>query len=131
MFLKLAVCVVAMGVFGCALLAMRQARLQAAHELAQTQLRLRSSDERLFKLRTQIGASVRPEDVRSLLTGTMSLKPIVPAGEPHPQEPTTAPGTRSGHPTDRPSERPSNAGGAAHSGGEPLLAYESGSEEEP
>lgn len=78
MFSKLVVCVISMGVLGCSLLAMRQARLQAAHELAQTQLRIRSCDERLYKLRSQIGAAVRPEDVRSLVDEMALLKPMTP-----------------------------------------------------
>lgn len=78
MFWKLVVCVISMGIFGCSLLAMRQARLQAAHELAQTQLRIRASDERLFKLRAQIGFQVRPEDVRSMVAEMTTLKPITP-----------------------------------------------------
>lgn len=77
MFAKLACCIVCMGVFGCSLLAMRQARLQAAHEMAQTQLRIRAADERLFKLRTEIGLEVRPDHVRSLVAGVSSLKPII------------------------------------------------------
>ncbi|HRJ48921.1 MAG: hypothetical protein KF787_06140 [Phycisphaeraceae bacterium] len=125
MFLKLAVCVVAMCVFGCALLAMRQARLQAAHELAQTQLRIRTSDERLFKLRTQIGANVRPEDVRSLVSESMSLRPIVPGVEAEPGLPAVvpAPGEPSGRGTM--TSRPSNTGGSrSASGVQPLLAYD-------
>ncbi|MCC6425764.1 MAG: hypothetical protein IT435_02980 [Phycisphaerales bacterium] len=78
MFLKLAACVLSMGLFGCGLLAMRQARLQAAHELTQTQLRIRTCDERLFKLRTEIGMLVRPDDVRSMVTDLASLKPLLP-----------------------------------------------------
>lgn len=66
-----------MGIFGCSLLAMRQARLQAAHEMAQTQLRIRAADERLFKIRTEIGLEVRPDNVRSLVAGLTSLKPII------------------------------------------------------
>ena len=76
MFWKLAFCVLGMGVFGCSLLAMRQARLQAAHELAQTQLRIRASDEKLFKLRSQIGFRVRPEDVRAMVAQMTTLKPM-------------------------------------------------------
>lgn len=93
MFWKLVVCLLAIGVMGCSLLAMRQARLQAAHELAQTQLRIRGCDERLFKLRTQIGAMVRPEDVRSLVSGMATLKPLMPlpTSRPASQERSAAP----------------------------------------
>ncbi len=78
MFWKLAACVLCMGILGCALLSMRQARLQAAHELAQTQLRIRTCDERLFKLRAEIGRNIRPDEVRSMVSDMAALKPITP-----------------------------------------------------
>ncbi len=93
MFWKLACCIMCMGIFGCSLLAMRQARLQAAHEMAQTQLRIRAADERLFKIRTEIGLEVRPDNVRSLVAGVTSLKPIIfPRAENEPA--TTKAGTK-------------------------------------
>lgn len=76
MFWKLTACVLSMGLFGCALLALRQARLQAAHELTQTQLRIRVCDERLFKLRAEIDRHVRPDDVRSMVVDLAALKPV-------------------------------------------------------
>jgi hypothetical protein len=88
-FAKLAVTILALGACGCAVLAARQSRLQAAHELAQTQLRIRLLDERLFRLRTEIGYLVRPENVQGMVAGLGPLKPITPT----PTAPISAPAT--------------------------------------
>jgi hypothetical protein len=63
---KLATIIVAIGLTACGLLAMRQARLQAAHELAQAQLRIARVDERLLTLHAQIADEITPGQIRDL-----------------------------------------------------------------
>ncbi|MFO0834202.1 MAG: hypothetical protein U0638_04470 [Phycisphaerales bacterium] len=85
MFAKLAAIILALGILGCTLLAMRQQRLQAAHELAESQLRIRKSDEQLWLLRAQIAHRLNPENIRELATGAGPLRPV--ASPPPPAEP--------------------------------------------
>lgn len=66
MFAKLAAVIVAVGVCACTLLAMRQARLQAAHDLAEARLRVRAIDERVALRRAEIGRLVSPDEVRRM-----------------------------------------------------------------
>lgn len=66
MFAKLAVIIVSIGLAACGLLAMRQARLQAAHELAQAQLRIARVDERLLTLHAQIAERITPANIDAL-----------------------------------------------------------------
>lgn len=66
MFAKLAIIIVAIGLTACGLLAMRQARLQATHELAQAQLRIAREDERLLTLHARIAERITPERILEL-----------------------------------------------------------------
>lgn len=66
MFAKLAIIIVAIGLAACGLLAMRQARLQTAHELAQAQLRIARVDERLLTLHARIADRVTPASIRQM-----------------------------------------------------------------
>ena len=66
MFAKLVAVVLVLGACGCALLALRQSRLQVASELAQTQLRIEQEDERLWVLRARIAERVTPEQVEQM-----------------------------------------------------------------
>lgn len=79
MFAKAVVLVLALGACGCTLLSMRQARLQAASQLVQVQLKVRQQDEQLWKLRTRIGAAVTPDHVREMAAGIGPLRPLWPA----------------------------------------------------
>lgn len=76
MFAKVAVLIIAIGLCACALLAARQLRIQAAHELAEARLRLMQRDNELWRLRAQIAARVTPEHVQALASRLNSLKPI-------------------------------------------------------
>lgn len=67
---KLGLVVLSIGVCALSLLVMRQARLQAGHEVTQTQLRIQRADERLWKMRADIAALSSPSHVREL-AGTM------------------------------------------------------------
>lgn len=81
MVAKLAVVILSLGICGCTLLALRQARLQAASELVRVQLRVRAQDEKLWQLRTEIGRLVTPERVREMAS---SLGPMRPVNSPRP-----------------------------------------------
>lgn len=93
MFWKLAAAIIALGLFACALLAMRQGRLQAAHEMAQTQLRIRALDEKLYLLRAQIAERVTPQQVRELASDVGPLHPIVTKVESGEARPVHGPAT--------------------------------------
>lgn len=64
MFAKLVVLILVVGLGGSGLLAMRQSRLQAAHELTAARLRLRAQDEHLQRLRAQIAEKTAPAVLR-------------------------------------------------------------------
>lgn len=63
------------------MLAMRQARLQAAHEVAQTQLRIQRADERLWKLRADIAALSNPSRIRELAGALGPMHALITPGE--------------------------------------------------
>jgi cell division protein FtsL len=76
--LKLGFIVLCVG--GCALgmLALRQAGLQAGHELAQTQLRIQKADEDLWKLRAEISTLASPGRIRELADKLGPLHGLTP-----------------------------------------------------
>lgn len=77
MFAKLSAVILAAGVCACGLLALRQQRLQAAHELTQAQLRIRQQDEKLWDLRTRIAMEVTPQKVEKLASAFGTLRPMI------------------------------------------------------
>lgn len=83
MFGKLAITIVALGAFACALLAMRQSRLQAASEVAQAQLRIQKLDDELLRTRSEIARRLAPHELEALTRTVGPLKPII-VGEPLP-----------------------------------------------
>lgn len=83
MFGKLAITIVALGAFACALLAMRQSRLQAASEIAQAQLRIQKLDDELLRTRSEIARRLAPHELEALTRTVGPLKPII-VGEPLP-----------------------------------------------
>ena len=84
MFAKIVVLIVSLGVCACTLLALRQARLQAANELADARLRVRTIDERISMVRTEIAPHVTPIEVRQMTRELQDLLgPLVPMVEPH------------------------------------------------
>jgi hypothetical protein len=83
LFAKLVAVVLGLGACGCALLALRQSRLQVASELTQTQLRINGADERLWVLRARIGGRVTPEQVEQLAA---SIGPMRPMAQPAPPQ---------------------------------------------
>ena len=61
MFAKLVVLVLAVGGTAVGMLALRQSRLQAAHEAAEARLRMRAHAERTIEVRAAIARRVTPE----------------------------------------------------------------------
>ena len=84
MFAKLVALILAFGACGGGLLAMRQSRLQAAHELAEARLRLREHDERLLRLKAEIAARTTPPEIGQKLAHLRGVE-LVPAID-HPAE---------------------------------------------
>ncbi len=76
MFGKCVLVILAVGVTGCTLLALRQSRLQAASEMVRIQLDIRNQDEELWLLRTQIAQQITPEQVRQMMADIGPLKPL-------------------------------------------------------
>lgn len=64
--------VAAVGAVACMLLTLRQARLEAANELAESRLRIQRLDRRLSMVRADIASRVVPDSVRDL-TGDVPL----------------------------------------------------------
>jgi hypothetical protein len=77
MFAKLAAVIVSMGVIACVLLAVRQQRVQAAHEMADVQRRVMEHDRTLWHLRAEIAARVTPERIDK---ASAKLGPTAPIG---------------------------------------------------
>lgn len=63
---KLGLVVLSIGVCALSMLVMRQSRLQAAHEVTQTQLRIQRADEQLWKMRADIAGLANPSRIREL-----------------------------------------------------------------
>lgn len=78
MFAKLVVVVLTIGACACTLLSLRQARLQAAHELTRAQLRVRECDDRLWAMRADIARRVMPDQVRHMANALGSFRPMLP-----------------------------------------------------
>ncbi len=77
-FAKLCAVVISIGVVGCALLALRQSRLQAASELTQAQLRIAEHDRSLWRLRAQIAERTTPREIEEMAAALGPLVPMVP-----------------------------------------------------
>lgn len=119
MFGKLAITIVALGAFACALLAMRQSRLQAASEIAQAQLRIQKLDDELLRTRSEIARRLAPHELEALTRTVGPLKPII-VGEPLPSleeleaeqpaqsaSPPAGPSNPQAKPADNPPDKPS------------------------
>lgn len=102
---KLAVLVLAGGALACTLLVLRQARLQAANELAEARLRVRDAEERLRAIRADISRLTTPEAVAELTGEHPEFQPVDAAGAPDtPGAPDSAdaPGAGAQSPADAP-----------------------------
>lgn len=67
MFAKLLVIILAVGGAACALLVVRQQRVELAHDVARTHNRLLQHERALWDLRAEIAARVKPEQVQQLV----------------------------------------------------------------
>ncbi|MBX3317097.1 MAG: hypothetical protein KF902_09580 [Phycisphaeraceae bacterium] len=77
MFGKIVALVLSLGIIACALLAVRQARIQAFHELTQTRLRIKRQDEQILAIRTRIATLVTPEHIHEIAAAASDLKPLL------------------------------------------------------
>jgi hypothetical protein len=73
---KLSVLVICMALCACALLAARQLRMQAAHELTEARLRAMKHDNDLWRIKSRIAARVTPEQVERMAAEIQPLKSI-------------------------------------------------------
>lgn len=76
-FAKMVVLVLCLGGSAVGMLALRQSRLQAAHEAAEARLRMRAHAERTMDLRAEIARRVTPEALAELA----EMTDLVPAVE--------------------------------------------------
>lgn len=76
MLAKLSVLVVSMALCLCALLAARQMRMQAAHELTEARLRVMRHDNDLWRVRAHIAARITPQEVEKMAAEVNPLKPM-------------------------------------------------------
>jgi hypothetical protein len=82
-FAKIVASIVVIGGCACGVLAIRQMRTQAAHELAETRLRIMQRDNELWRLRTRIAQNVTPKrvhDMAARLSGLQTLTPELASG---------------------------------------------------
>lgn len=78
MLAKVLVLVIGVGLTAGVLLATRQARLQAAHDLAGLRLLITREEHRLYDLRARIAALATPESVRRMAAKVSPLRQIEP-----------------------------------------------------
>ncbi len=76
-----------MGALACTLLALRQQRIEAVHQMAMVNLRIMEADRGLARLRTDIVANLEPEKIEVLASKLGTLRPI----EVRPVRPGTLP----------------------------------------
>lgn len=74
---KLIALVLSVAGIASSLLAVRQQRIEAAHDLAETHREIVQADESLLRLRAAIGARTEPEDVRAMLDRIGETEPIL------------------------------------------------------
>ncbi len=108
MLAKLCVLIVSLGISAGVLLHLRQARLQAVHELAKAQLRMNARDRDLFRIRAEIAERITPERVEQMAQQFGPLTPLgvdapemLPIGPDEPARSPVKPGTRPAKPTTR------------------------------
>ncbi len=76
MLAKLCVLILSLGVAAATLLHLRQARLQAVHELTKAQLRMHDRDRDLYLIRTRIAERITPERVEQIAQQYGPLKTL-------------------------------------------------------
>ncbi|MCC6285009.1 MAG: hypothetical protein IT439_06845 [Phycisphaerales bacterium] len=81
MLAKMLGLILGVGATAAALLAVRQAQVQAARELAEARLRVRAIDERVGRLRAEIARTIRPESLASMMDEAGSMRPVARTGQ--------------------------------------------------
>lgn len=76
MFSKVAALIVCLGLIACMMLAIRQQRVQAAHQLAKSQTSLAKLDQDVLRLRSQIAAKLTPDQIEQAGTKLGRLMPL-------------------------------------------------------
>jgi hypothetical protein len=76
-FSKLAVLILSLALGACVLLAARQMRIQAVHELAAARLRILEADARLWKLRARIAERVTPQSIETMAEQFGKMRPLI------------------------------------------------------
>ncbi|HYD00322.1 MAG TPA: hypothetical protein VEB22_03780 [Phycisphaerales bacterium] len=99
MFAKLCVLIISAGLLACTLLALRQQRIEAVHQMAKVNLRIMEADRGLARLRTEIAANLEPKRIEELASklGTLraiELAPTRPGTMPAGRQPAFAHNTR-------------------------------------
>lgn len=74
---KLIVVVLTLAACGASLVALRQGRLDAAHELAASRLRTAQLDEHLSRVRVEIASQVHPAHVAQMVDRAGAFEPAV------------------------------------------------------
>lgn len=77
MFSKLAVLILSLALGACILLAARQMRIEAVHELASARLRILEADARLWKLRARIAEEVTPQHIEQMAAQFGAMQPLI------------------------------------------------------
>lgn len=77
MLAKMMVLILGLGACGAAMLAMRQAQLESARELAEARLRVRALEEQLVKVRAEIARHVHPTRIDEMVDELGPLQPII------------------------------------------------------
>jgi hypothetical protein len=75
-FPKLCVLIISMGAVACTLLALRQQRIEAVHQMAMVNVRIMEADRGLAKLRTEIVANLEPKRIEEVASKLGTLRPI-------------------------------------------------------
>jgi hypothetical protein len=75
-FPKLCVLIISMGAVACTLLALRQQRIEAVHQMAMVNLRIMEADRGVAKLRTEIAANLEPKKIEEIASKIGALRPI-------------------------------------------------------
>ncbi len=82
MFAKLLVIIMVVGATACALLVMRQQRIDTFHEISRIHQRLSAHERTLWEMRMEIAERCRPSQVR-LVMNQMNINWVpIPAGPP-------------------------------------------------
>ena len=77
MFARIACSILALASCACVLLATRQVRIQAAHELAEARRRIALLDNELYRLRAEIASEVAPQRIHESAAKLLTLKPTI------------------------------------------------------